>query len=288
LEALDTIPSVLMHSSLRNTQQVGTEMTGSHRDSAETIRGLPVRPERRQYRQVLCMKRITIPSRVAVLTALLAGAGSPQKRAFTEWNDYAGSPSGMQYSALRQIDKGNVGQLRQAWFYPVPGTSARFGYNPLIKDGVMYVLGEEDAVVAVDAATGRKIWTHRAEGRPTDRGINYWESKDRSDRRLIFAANSYLQEINAKSGVAIPSFGNDGRVNLREGLGRDPKTIPQIQSGTPGRVFGNMIIQGREYVVFCAAGRPPESAPAEGFAWKAGKSAAQGYYAFALPKAGGK
>ena len=45
---------------------------------------------------------------------------------------------------------------------------------------------------------------------------------------------------------------------------------------------------GREYVVFCAAGRPPESAPAEGFAWKAGKSAAQGYYAFALPKAGGK
>ena len=90
-----------------------------------------------------------------------------------------GSSSGMQYSALRQIDKGNVGQLRQAWFYPVPGTSARFGYNPLIKDGVMYVLGEEDAIVAVDAATGRRIWTHRAEGRPTDRGINYWESKDR-------------------------------------------------------------------------------------------------------------
>src|SRR5258708_2986296 len=174
----------------------------------------------------------------------LAGAGSSQNQAFTEWNDYAGSSSGMQYSALRQIDKRNVSQLRQAWFYPVPGTSARFGYNPLIKDGVMYVLGEDDALVAVDAATGRKIWRHRAEGKPTDRGINYWESKDRSDRRLIFAANSYLQEINAKSGVAVPSFGNDGRVNLREGLGRDPKTIPQIQSGTPGRVFGNMIILG--------------------------------------------
>jgi quinoprotein glucose dehydrogenase len=145
----------------------------------------------------------------------LAGAGSSQNQAFTEWNDYAGSSSGMQYSALRQIDKGDVGQLRQAWFYPVPGTSARFGYNPLIKDGMMYVLGEDDALVAIDAATGRKIWTHRAEGKPTDRGINYWESKDRSDRRLIFAANSYLQEVNAKSGVAIPSFGNDGRVSLR-------------------------------------------------------------------------
>jgi hypothetical protein len=45
---------------------------------------------------------------------------------------------------------------------------------------------------------------------------------------------------------------------------------------------------GREYVVFCAAGRRSESAPAEGFAWKAGKAAAQGYYAFALPKKSGK
>ena len=45
---------------------------------------------------------------------------------------------------------------------------------------------------------------------------------------------------------------------------------------------------GREYVVFCAAGRQPESAPAEGFAWKAGKAAVQGYYAFALPKASGR
>jgi quinoprotein glucose dehydrogenase len=45
---------------------------------------------------------------------------------------------------------------------------------------------------------------------------------------------------------------------------------------------------GREYVVFCAAGRPPQSAPGEGFAWKAGTPAAQGYYVFALPKANGK
>ncbi|MDQ1468581.1 MAG: quinoprotein glucose dehydrogenase, partial [Bryobacterales bacterium] len=177
-------------------------------------------------------------------TLILAGASAQPKQAWTEWSDYAGDIAGTQYSALRQIHKGNVGQLRQAWFYPVPGTSARFGYNPLIKNGVMFVLGEDDALVALDAATGRKIWTHRAEGRPTDRGINYWESKDRSDRRLIFAADSYLQEVDAKTGIAIPSFGNDGRVNLREGLGREPKTIPQIQSGTPGRVFENMIILG--------------------------------------------
>jgi len=73
------------------------------------------------------------------------------------------------------------------------------------------------------------------EGNPTDRGLNYWESKDHSDRRLIFSANSYLQEINAETGLTINTFGNDGRVDLRQGLGRDPKTIRNIQSSTPGR-----------------------------------------------------
>ena len=58
------------------------------------------------------------------------------------------------------------------------------------------------------------------------------------------AADSYLQEIDARTGASIHSFGVDGRVNLREGLGRDPKTIPEIQTGTPGHVFENMIILG--------------------------------------------
>jgi quinoprotein glucose dehydrogenase len=174
----------------------------------------------------------------------IAGAAVPVRQPYTTWSDYGGGPEGMQYSALRQIDRSNVAQLQQAWFYPVPGTSARFGYNPVIVDGVMYVLGKNDAIVALDAASGKEIWSHSVEGRPTDRGINYWESPDRSVRRLIFAANSYLQEIDVKTGVTVPSFGNDGHVDLREGLGRDPKSIPNIQSGTPGHVFENMIILG--------------------------------------------
>ena len=163
---------------------------------------------------------------------------------YRTWADYGGGPEGLQYSALREIASANVPQLEQAWFYPAPGMSARFGFNPIVVNGVMYVLGKDDAITALDAVTGKEIWSHRAEGRPTDRGINYWESADRSDRRLIFSANSYLQEINAATGAGISSFGDDGRVNLREGLGRDPKTIPGIQTGTPGRVFENLIILG--------------------------------------------
>jgi quinoprotein glucose dehydrogenase len=150
----------------------------------------------------------------------------------------------MQYSALKQIDKSNVHSLELAWSYPAAGTSSRFGASPLIAGGMIYLRDADNSLVALDAASGKKIWNHPVEGNPTDRGLNYWESKDRSDRRLIFAANSFLQEINANTGITINTFGNDGRVDLREGLGRDPKTIRNIQSGTPGRVFENLIILG--------------------------------------------
>jgi quinoprotein glucose dehydrogenase len=179
--------------------------------------------------------------RVGLATGLLLAA---QAADYTAWKDYGGSADSMQYSALKQVNKGNVKGLELAWFAPAPGPTGRFAFSPLVVDGVMFVVGKDSAVIALDAATGKQVWSHPVEGRPTDRGFNYWQSKDGSDKRLIFAANSYLQEVNIKTGVTIPSFGNDGRVDLREGLGRDPKTIRNIQSGTPGRVFENLIILG--------------------------------------------
>ena len=177
------------------------------------------------------------------MSLLLTGA-SARKQSYSNWSDYGGAADSMQYSALKQINKGNVGRLQQAWFYAVPGSSGRFGFNPVIVNDVMYVLGHDNAIVALSAVTGKQIWSHPVEGMPTDRGINYWQNQSGSDRRLIFSANSYLQEINANTGVTVPSFGNDGRVDLREGLGRDPKSIRNIQTGTPGRVFENLIILG--------------------------------------------
>ena len=176
--------------------------------------------------------------------ALLHGQSTSKKQPYSTWSDYGGSADTMQYSSLKQIDKRNVSQVERAWFYPAPGPSGRFAFSPLVVDGVMYVVGKDSAIVALDAATRKQVWNHPVEGKPTDRGFNYWQSKDGADRRLIFAADSYLQEINLRTGVTIPSFGKDGRVDLREGLGRDPKTIRNIQSGTPGRVFENSIILG--------------------------------------------
>src|SRR5882757_5137618 len=74
-------------------------------------------------------------------------AGS-KKSAYSSWSDYAGSPDSMGYSALKQINKGNVSQLKLAWFVPAPGPAGRFSFNPLVIDGVMYVVGKDDGIYA--------------------------------------------------------------------------------------------------------------------------------------------
>src|SRR6478672_10260851 len=79
-----------------------------------------------------------------------------------------GSYDDAQYSPSKQVDKSNVAKLELAWHFPVPGSTGRFGFRPLVVDGTMYVLGAKNAIVALDAATGRTIWTHPVEGgRPT-------------------------------------------------------------------------------------------------------------------------
>ena len=78
----------------------------------------------------------------------------------------------------------------------------------------------------------------------TNRGINYWESRDRSDRRLLFSADHVLHAIDARTGKTIESFGKKGGVDLKEGLGRDPQSFKLAQSLTPGRVFEDLLILG--------------------------------------------
>src|SRR5215472_13248566 len=112
------------------------------------------------------------------ITGTLVCAQQP----YATWSDYGGSADSMQYSALQQINGGNVRQLELAWFHPAPGPGGRFAFSPLVVDGVMYVAGKDSAVTALDAATGKQLWIHPLEGRITDRGFNYWQSKDRRDR----------------------------------------------------------------------------------------------------------
>jgi quinoprotein glucose dehydrogenase len=164
------------------------------------------------------------------------------------WPQYGGGPENSRYFASRQITKSNVNQLRMAWNYPY-GDS---GSVPIAVRGVLYGRGRNGSLIAIDAKSGKELWVRENMGGMTTWGLNYWESADGRDQRLIFSMNSLLQEVDAKTGKSIRTFGTNGVVDLREGIdGRDPATIGNLQSQTPGEVFQNLVILG--------------SAPGEGY-----------------------
>lgn len=171
---------------------------------------------------------------VAGATGLSVAGQSPR-----EWRDYAGGPDSSRFVAATEITKSNVSRLQVAWTYP----SGQTDFNPLVVRGTIYGRGPSGSFVALDAATGKQLWIHEGVQGFNTRGVNYWESRNAKDRRLIFSTENILQEIDAQTGETISSFGKNGRVDLRVGLDRDPSTINQ-QSRTPGRVFENLIIMG--------------------------------------------
>jgi len=194
----------------------------------------------------------------AGITALvgLAAQTSSSSTRYATWRDYGGSADSAQYSSLKQINRSTVSKLQVVWTYPTadPGN---YLFNPIVVDGAMYVLAKNNSLVALDAASGKEIWTHEfPKGRITTRGVNYWESRDRSDRRLLYSNNQILYAVDARTGQTIASFGVKGGVDLREGLGRDPSKIA-VQSATPGRVFEDLIIIGT------ATNQEYESAPGD-------------------------
>ncbi len=129
-----------------------------------------------------------------------------------------------------------------AWTYPT-SDSLNYQFNPIVVDNVMYVLAKNNSLVALNASTGEEIWIHANLRGIARRGVNYWESADRKDRRLLLQMNNSLQAIDAQTGKSILTFGDKGLVDLKIGLGRDGSNV-RAQSSTPGKIFENLIMLG--------------------------------------------
>ncbi|MBK5272481.1 MAG: PQQ-binding-like beta-propeller repeat protein, partial [Bacteroidia bacterium] len=115
----------------------------------------------------------------------------------------------------------------------------------------MYVFGRNSSLAALSVSTGKEIWIHTNLQGLSRRGLNYWESKDKKDKRLVFTLNNSIQEIDAVTGKSIKSFGDSGYVDMRVGLDRDPTSIRRMQAMAPGVIYDDLLIVG--------------SAPGEGF-----------------------
>ncbi|HXP86679.1 MAG TPA: PQQ-binding-like beta-propeller repeat protein [Bryobacteraceae bacterium] len=172
--------------------------------------------------------------RVAFLFLIAAGLALAQSGAKNgEWRTYGADLGNTHYSPLNQIDAGNFAKLQLAWRFktdnlgPLPETNLQS--TPLMIGGVLYsTAGTRRAVVAVDAATGEQLWLHsevegaRGDNAPrklSGRGLAYWtngQSGRNGDERILYVTPGYrLIALNAKTGVRVPSFGQNGVVDLK-------------------------------------------------------------------------
>jgi glucose dehydrogenase len=169
-----------------------------------------------------------------------------------DWPSYGGAPERNHYSNLAQINRDNVKQLPVAWSFDT-GEEGGLQTSPIIVGGVLYGLTPMQKVFALDAATGKQLWKFDSgvRGSQPNRGLAYWS--DGTDKRVLVGALNFLYALDATSGNPIPGFGIQGRIDLRENLGREPASSQSIYLTSPGIIYKDLIIVG---------GRNPETLPA--------------------------
>jgi glucose dehydrogenase len=193
----------------------------------------------------------TRPARPALSAALIAAAfaaatlvavAEEDSRAYDGWAAYGGGPEQIRYSSLAQITRANVAQLRVAWTYDT-GETGGLQTNPIVVGGLLFTTTPRHKVVALDAASGAVRWTFDSgiEGRGPNRGVTYWSSGDAA--RIFAGQGQYVYALDAQTGRPAADFGDGGRIDLREGLGRDPST-QSVQLTTPGVVYKDLLIVG--------------------------------------------
>jgi quinoprotein glucose dehydrogenase len=166
------------------------------------------------------------------------------------WASYLGDNSRSHFSQLKQINPGNVKKLEVAWTYHSgDARSDNFSQiqcNPLVIDGVLYGTTPQLKLIALDAVTGRELWrfdpfaqSGSAGSLGVNRGVVYWANGP--EKRVVFSADHFLYEVDAVTGKLVEGFGNVGRVDIKEGLGRDVSKL-YVVSTTPGTVYHDLLV----------------------------------------------
>ena len=198
----------------------------------------------------------SIVSRLSAQPAPLPGTANG------EWRTYGGDLASTRYAALDQINRANFNNLQVAWRFKTdsfgPRPEVNFEGTPLMAGGVIYAtVGTRRAVVALDAATGEILWTHRedegqrgagAPRRLSGRGLAYWT--DGSEARIVYVTPGYrLIALDAKTGALVAGFGTRGVVDLK----LDDDQRMDLVTGEVGLhaapiVAGNVIVVGAAHL----------------------------------------
>ena len=192
------------------------------------------------------LKTTLFAAAVPLIIVLVLGVGDAPPG--VELRHYGGGTDNIRYSPLRQVDRTNVARLQVAWTYDTgdafPGSEMQC--HPLVIGGVLYGTTPKGRVIALDAATGVLRWSFDpGEGtkatRVRNRGVAWWEAG--RERRIFVTFRNWLYALDAATGRPVPGFGKAGRVDLRQGLGRDPEHV-SISASTPGVIYRDSLILG--------------------------------------------
>lgn len=186
----------------------------------------------------------------AIILSMSLSEGAASK----DWPVYLGDAESSQYSMLDQINVANAAGLEVAWIFNSGGASkdnrSQIQCNPLVIDGVLYGTSASLDLFAIDAGSGKEIWRfvpYPESGQSMNLGVNrglvYWQDANGSKGRVLFGVGSYLFAVDANSGSLIEDFGDNGRIDLKLGLGRDVSKLAYL-ANTPGIVFEDLIIMG--------------------------------------------
>lgn len=168
------------------------------------------------------------------------------------WSHYLGDPERTHFSVLNEIDTSNVQALQIAWRYESGeldvNRNSQIQTNPLIIGDQLFGVNPSNALFSLNAATGEPIWQFTPgdsdrTGLGLSRGLLAWISNSGEESRLFYASGSRLYAVSSSKGVLISSFGDEGSIDLREGLGRDPAKVPIVLT-TPGVIFNDLLIIG--------------------------------------------
>ncbi|MBS1576879.1 MAG: PQQ-binding-like beta-propeller repeat protein [Bacteroidetes bacterium] len=185
-----------------------------------------------------------------LISSLLSCRNNNTVELSKEWRTYRGDDGINAYSGLNQINRDNVSMLQVAWIYRSGDTSknSTIETNPLIINGILYGISPKQKTFALDAKTGKEIWTfnpydsNSQEG-GVSRGLTWWEDGD--DQRIFISASYRLIALNAKTGRQITDFGENGFVDLRKGLRNDDEIEKYyITNTSPGVIYKDLIIIG--------------------------------------------
>ncbi len=168
----------------------------------------------------------------------------------TDWPHYGGGPDQTRYSPLTEITRANVATLRVAWTYDTGDAfdGSEMQCQPVVARGVLYATSPKLRIFSLDAATGEQKWSFnpnedvKSLNRTRIRGLMYWERGD--ERRIYFGARHWLYALDATTGKPLAGFGQNGRIDLRQGFrGRDPRSL-SVGLNTPGVFYGDLLILG--------------------------------------------